>query len=155
MALPVDPARNQWYVAAYGREVGRDLLGRTACGEPIVLYRTGTPEVASTPISTEVDEDNGVVRVSRRMTDAQCPPFYARSTGITGRIDRRQDIEYHPPCLYLLHARIAPTGVQPGPDGDDSQALHVAARTSRGPRRDRPDRPGGRRCAGPAGAGVR
>ena len=37
--------RNQWYVAAYGREVGRELLGRTICGEPIVFYRTEDGEV--------------------------------------------------------------------------------------------------------------
>ena len=85
----------------------------------------GTPEVAATPITTEVDEDRAVVYVSRRMKDAECPPFYARSTGIDGRIDRWQDIEYRPPCLYLLHSRIAPTGVEPGPDGDDSSAFHV------------------------------
>ncbi|TNY36018.1 aromatic ring-hydroxylating dioxygenase subunit alpha [Thermomonospora catenispora] len=85
----------------------------------------GTPEVAETPITTEVDEDAGIVYVSRRMKDAECPPFYAKSTGITGRIDRWQDIEYHPPCLYLLHSRIAPTGVEPGPDGDDPAACHA------------------------------
>ncbi|MBC6462346.1 aromatic ring-hydroxylating dioxygenase subunit alpha [Actinomadura sp. HBU206391] len=249
-------ARNQWYVAAYGREVGRELLARTICGEPIVFYRTedgrpvaladrcvhrrfplsksnldgdrivcgyhgftydtggtcvsvpgqkriprtarvpsypvveqdsfvwvwigeadradateiprapwldqegwtaidgmeylparygllvdnlldlshetylhagyiGTPEVAETPITTEVDDDASVVHVSRRMSDVECPPFYARSTGIEGRIDRWQDIEYHPPCLYLLHSRVAPTGVAPGADGDDSGAFHV------------------------------
>ncbi|GAB7188288.1 chlorophyllide a oxygenase/letal leaf spot protein [Kitasatospora sp. Ki12] len=235
-------ARNQWYVAAYGSEIGRELLGRTILGEPIVLYRTeadgrvvaladrcvhrryplsasrldgdrivcgyhgftydtagacvsvpgqrriprtarvaaypaveldsfvwvwigdpatadeklipraphladpdlvtvrgmepidgdygllvdnlmdlshetylhggyiGTPEVAETPITTEVDEDAGIVRVSRHMTDAECPPFYARSTGIEGRITRLQDIEYVAPCLYLLHSRIMPAG---------------------------------------------
>ncbi|MFC9973260.1 Rieske 2Fe-2S domain-containing protein [Spirillospora sp. NPDC127200] len=248
-------ARNQWYVAAYGSEVGEELLGRTICGEPIVLYRAsdgrvvaladrcvhrryplseshrdgdrivcgyhgftydttgacvavpgqsrvprtarvpayqaveldsfvwvwigdgegdpgaiprapwldspewttvrgmeplaaryellvdnlldlshetylhggyiGTPEVAETPITTEVDEEAGIVYVSRRMKDVECPPFYARSTGIEGRIDRWQDIEYHAPCLYLLHSRIAPTGVAPGPDGDDSGAAHA------------------------------
>ncbi|GII25730.1 aromatic ring-hydroxylating dioxygenase subunit alpha [Planosporangium mesophilum] len=85
----------------------------------------GTPEVAETPITTEVDEEAGIVRVSRRMKDAECPPFYAKSTGITGRIDRWQDIEYYPPCLYTLHSRIAPTGVEPGPDGDDSRAAHA------------------------------
>jgi vanillate O-demethylase monooxygenase subunit len=85
----------------------------------------GTPEVAATPITTEVDEDNGIVHVSRRMKDAECPSFYANSTGIEGRIDRWQDIEYRPPCLYLLHSRIAPTGVAPGPDGEDSAAFHV------------------------------
>jgi len=53
------------------------------------------------------------------MDDAACPPFYAKSTGISGRIVRWQDIEYHPPCLYLLHSRVAPVGVLPGPDGSD------------------------------------
>jgi vanillate O-demethylase monooxygenase subunit len=85
----------------------------------------GTPEVAETPITTEVDEDNRIVHVRRRMKDVECPPFYAKSTGIEGRIDRWQDIEYHPPCLYLLHSRIAPTGVEPGADGDDSGAFHA------------------------------
>ncbi|MEV0093983.1 aromatic ring-hydroxylating dioxygenase subunit alpha [Streptomyces sp. NPDC050738] len=252
-------ARNQWYVAAYGAEIGRELFGRTVCGEPILLWRTeagevtamagrcvhrrfplsekpsrldgdrvvcgyhgftygadgvcvsvpgqqrvprtarlasyavkeqdsfvwvwigdreaadesriprapwlnspaytvvcgmeplaarygllvdnlldlshetylhggyiGTPEVAETPIATEVDEGAGIVRVSRHMDDAACPPFYSESTGIDGRISRRQDIEYHAPCLYLLHSRIAPTGT-PGPDADgtDPHAFHV------------------------------
>ena len=85
----------------------------------------GTPEVAETPITTEVDEDAGIVHVRRRMKDVECPPFYAKSTGISGRIDRWQDIEYHPPGLYLLHSRIAPTGVEPGSDGDDSAACHA------------------------------
>ena len=85
----------------------------------------GTPEVAETPITTEVDEDNRVIYVSRHMADAACPPFYAESTGIQGRITRWQDIEYHPPCLYLLHSRIAPVGVEPPQDGPDDQAFHV------------------------------
>lgn len=246
--------RNQWYVAAYGHEIGRSLFGRTILGEPIVFYRTesgdvvaladrcvhrryplsesrldgdtivcgyhgftydragscvfvpgqqriprtarvpaypvveqdsfvwvwigspepasapprapwladpgyttvcgmeplaaryellvdnlldlshetylhggyiGTPEVADTPITTEVDEDRGVIYVSRHMDDAACPPFYAKSTGIDGRITRWQDIEYHPPCLYLLHSRIAPAGVLPRDDGSDPDGFHV------------------------------
>ncbi|AXB42429.1 aromatic ring-hydroxylating dioxygenase subunit alpha [Amycolatopsis albispora] len=249
-------ARNQWYVAAYSAEVGRELLGRTICDEPIVFYRTesgeavaladrcvhrryplsesrldgdtivcgyhgftydksgtcvfvpgqkrvprtarvpgyplveqdsfvwvwigdreladpariprapwfadpayttvrgleplaaryellvdnlmdlshetylhggyiGTPEVANTPITTEVDEENEVIYVSRHMDDAECPSFYAESTGLRGRITRWQDIEYHPPCLYLLHSRIAPVGSVPEPDGSDPDAFHV------------------------------
>ncbi|MEV0391252.1 aromatic ring-hydroxylating dioxygenase subunit alpha [Nonomuraea sp. NPDC050643] len=85
----------------------------------------GTPEVAATPITTEVDEEAGVVYVSRRMDDAECPPFYAKSTGLSGRIMRWQDIEYTPPCLYKLHSRIAPPGVRPGADGSDPDAFHV------------------------------
>ncbi|MDT7788099.1 MAG: hypothetical protein QOF58_6518 [Pseudonocardiales bacterium] len=85
----------------------------------------GTPEVAATPITTEVDEDAGIVYVSRHMDDAECPPFYAKSTGLQGRIARWQDIEYTPPCLYKLHARIAPVGSVPDPDGTDPDAFHV------------------------------
>jgi phenylpropionate dioxygenase-like ring-hydroxylating dioxygenase large terminal subunit len=85
----------------------------------------GTPEVAETPISTEVDDDAGIVYVSRHMDDAECPPFYAKSTGLTGRITRWQDIEYTPPCLYKLHSRIAPVGSRPNPDGTDPDAFHV------------------------------
>ncbi|SFA97617.1 vanillate O-demethylase monooxygenase subunit [Amycolatopsis marina] len=249
-------ARNQWYVAAYGREIGRELFARTILGEPIVFYRTetgepvaladrcvhrrfplsesnldgdrivcgyhgftydttgtcvavpgqnrvprtarvpsypvieqdsfvwvwigdparadtariprapwladsgyatvsgmeplaaryellvdnlmdlshetylhggyiGTPEVASTPITTEVDEEREIIYVSRHMDDAECPAFYSKSTGLEGRITRWQDIEYHPPCLYLLHSRIAPVGVLPREDGSDPDAFHV------------------------------
>lgn len=249
-------ARNQWYVAAYAREVGRDLLARTVLGEPLALYRTeageaviladrcvhrrfpltesrlegdtvvcgyhgftydstgacvfvpgqtriprtakvasypvveqdsfvwvwigeadraqttpvprapwlddpayttvsgmeplaaragllvdnlmdlshetylhggyiGTPEVANTPVTTEVDDQRGVVYVSRHMEDAECPPFYSESTGLQGRITRWQDIEYHPPCLYLLHSRVAPAGVLPPAEGPDDAAFHV------------------------------
>lgn len=32
-------ARNQWYVAAWTDEVGRQPLGRMICGEPVVMYR--------------------------------------------------------------------------------------------------------------------
>jgi hypothetical protein len=32
--------RNQWYVAAYGRELGRELLSGTICGESILFWRT-------------------------------------------------------------------------------------------------------------------
>jgi phenylpropionate dioxygenase-like ring-hydroxylating dioxygenase large terminal subunit len=85
----------------------------------------GTPEVADTPITTEVDEEAGIVYVSRHMDDAACPPFYARSTGIEGRIVRWQDIEFTPPCLYKLHSRVAPVGVLPEADGTDPRGFHV------------------------------
>jgi vanillate O-demethylase monooxygenase subunit len=87
----------------------------------------GTPDVAETPTTTRVDEDANVVWVSRHMNDVLCPPSYRPSMaakGITGNIDRWQDIEYHAPGLYLLHSRIAAPGVAPGQDGDDSLAAH-------------------------------
>jgi vanillate O-demethylase monooxygenase subunit len=85
----------------------------------------GTPEVAATPIETSVEADGRVVRVSRHMAGAECPPFYERSTGLTSPIDRWQDIEYTPPGFYVLHSRIAPAGVGPGPDGSDPDAAHA------------------------------
>ncbi|GAB3292131.1 aromatic ring-hydroxylating dioxygenase subunit alpha [Parasphingorhabdus pacifica] len=85
----------------------------------------GTPEVAATPITTEVDDEVGIVYVSRHMNDTECPPFYAKSTGLQGRIARWQDIEYTPPCLYKLHSRIAPVGSVPNSDGSDPDAFHV------------------------------
>ncbi|MGH9068502.1 MAG: Rieske 2Fe-2S domain-containing protein [Acidimicrobiales bacterium] len=85
----------------------------------------GTPEVAETPIETSVDEAAAVVRVDRHIADAACPAFYSRSTGIEGRIDRWQDIEYFAPGYYLLHSRIAPVGVAPEPDGSDPRGFHM------------------------------
>src|SRR5687768_70887 len=42
---PTKFVRDQWYVAAYGREIGRDLFGRMICGEPILFWRTGAGAV--------------------------------------------------------------------------------------------------------------
>jgi len=85
----------------------------------------GTPEVAETPIETEVDEGHKVVRVNRHMQGAQCPAFYARSTGLTSPVDRWQDIEYFPPGFYVLHSRLAPAGSTPRPDGSDPEGFHM------------------------------
>lgn len=83
----------------------------------------GTPEVAEMPIDVEVDDDAGVVRVTRHMVNVKSAPATARIHG-EGNIDRWQDIEYFPPGYYLLHTRFALTGVQPGPDGRDDEAMH-------------------------------
>lgn len=86
----------------------------------------GTPDVAETPTTTTVDDDENIVYVSRHMNDVVCPPSYyrsARAKGIEGNIDRWQDIEFHAPGLYLLHSRIAAAGAPPQGD-DDSAAAH-------------------------------
>jgi len=85
----------------------------------------GTPEVAETPTTTEVDEAASVVKVSRHMESVECPPFYSESTGLQTPIDRWQDIEYHAPGFYLLHVRVASAGVEPNADGTDPDAAHV------------------------------
>lgn len=85
----------------------------------------GTPEVASTPLEVEVDDEAGVVRVFRHMNAVECPPFYSRTTGLEGKVDRWQDIDYTPPGYYLLHSRIAPVGQPPLPDGSDEHGFHM------------------------------
>jgi phenylpropionate dioxygenase-like ring-hydroxylating dioxygenase large terminal subunit len=40
-------ARNQWYVAAYSRDIGRELFSRTICDEPILFWRTESGAVAA------------------------------------------------------------------------------------------------------------
>ena len=40
-------AHDQWYVAAFGSEIGAGLFARTVLGEPIVFYRTGSGAVAA------------------------------------------------------------------------------------------------------------
>jgi vanillate O-demethylase monooxygenase subunit len=85
----------------------------------------GTPEVAESPITTTVDDDRPVVRVSRRMESVECPNFYSESTGLRSPIDRWQDIEYHPPGYYLLHVRVAPVGSKPDGERDHPQAAHM------------------------------
>jgi vanillate O-demethylase monooxygenase subunit len=83
----------------------------------------GTPEVADTPITTEVD--GAVVRVSRRMEAVECPPFYRESTGLETPIDRWQDLEYHAPGFYLLHVRVAPHGQDPADDESTGRSAYL------------------------------
>lgn len=80
----------------------------------------GSPEVAATPI--ESGAGAGIVTTTRRMFGVECPPFYRNSTGITGPIDRSQEIAFYPPGFWALSVRVAPAG-DPGP-GFRSKVLH-------------------------------
>ena len=77
------------------------------------------PRRRSPPRSTRTP---GIVYVSRHMDDAECPPFYAGSTGIEGRITRWQDIEYH--------------AAVPVPAAQPDRAGRGAARARTAPTRD-------------------
>ena len=81
----------------------------------------GTPEVAATPITVQIDRERSVVEVNRRMAGAECPAFYSHATGLSSPVDRWQDIEFYAPSFYVLHVRIAPAGL---PEGDNG-AFHV------------------------------
>jgi len=68
----------------------------------------GTPEVAETPI--DVQREGDVLWVKRTMNNVECPPNYAKSTGLSSPIDRTQDIQFFAPGFYVLHVRIAQAG---------------------------------------------
>ncbi len=85
----------------------------------------GTPEVAATPVHTRIDRENSSVLLSRHMEGVECPPFYARTTGLASPIDRWQDIEYFAPSYYQLNVRIAPAGRPPDVSGADPDAFHL------------------------------
>jgi phenylpropionate dioxygenase-like ring-hydroxylating dioxygenase large terminal subunit len=74
----------------------------------------GGAAVADTPI--EVSTCGDTVSFRRRMVGIEAPPFYRRSMGLTGPVDRWQDGDFHPPGIFVLHIRLAPTGA-PEPEG--------------------------------------
>jgi vanillate O-demethylase monooxygenase subunit len=68
----------------------------------------GSPEVAETPI--EVERDGDVLWVRRKMYGVECPPNYAKSSGLSTPIDRSQEIQFFAPGFYVLHVRVAAAG---------------------------------------------
>jgi vanillate O-demethylase monooxygenase subunit len=59
-----------------------------------------------------------VVRVHRDMFNIEAPPFYKRTTGFTGRINRWHTDNYTPPGLHVIE-----NGSTPADAPDNSQAL--------------------------------
>lgn len=68
----------------------------------------GSPEVAETPI--EVERDGDELWVRRKMHGVECPPNYAKSSGLSSPIDRSQEIQFFAPGFYVLHVRVAKAG---------------------------------------------
>lgn len=74
----------------------------------------GTEKIAEAPVTAEFADT--VVRVARPMFDIDCPPFFTKTMGITGRIDRGQVAEYFAPGFHITHVSAKPAG-----DPDDSR----------------------------------
>lgn len=112
--IPATPWIAEWHaVTGYARIGARVVLlvdNLMDLSHETYLHpsQIGTPEVAETPIATSRDGD--VVRVTRQMPGVECPPFYQAAAGITGRIDRSQEIAFHAPAFWALSVRIAPAG---------------------------------------------
>lgn len=70
----------------------------------------GNAAVAGTPI--EVTTSGDAVFFQRRMIGIEAPPFYRKSMGLTGPVDRWQDGDFLPPGIFVLHIRLAPTGTE-------------------------------------------
>lgn len=80
----------------------------------------GTEKIAESPVTTEF-EDN-VVRVARPMNGIDCPPFFTKTMGLSGLIDRGQVAEYFAPAFHITHVSAKPSG-----DPDDSRKCEQKA----------------------------
>ena len=62
--------------------------------------------------------DGSTVRVHRDMLNIEAPPFYQRTTGFTGRIDRWHTNNFTPPGFHVIENGSMPAGTR-----DKAQAL--------------------------------
>lgn len=85
----------------------------------------GSPEVAETPITTDLDKEAGVVRVSRKMEGVQCPAFFERFTGLRSPIDRGQELEYFAPGFYIVHVTLSPAAAARTEPTDERYRIRV------------------------------
>jgi len=114
VTIPEHPWITQWWSAVgYERIAARaslliDNLLDLSHESYLHARGIGTAEVAETPI--EVERRDDVLHVNRRMYGVACPPAFQASTGLPGPIDRFQEIAFHPPGFYVLHARVAAAG---------------------------------------------
>ena len=75
----------------------------------------GTAESARAPIT--VDVDGRVLRVHRPMPDVECPPFFSKVMGISGRIARGSVAEFVAPSYHVSHVEARPLE----PDGSPTR----------------------------------
>ncbi len=76
----------------------------------------GNEAVAEAPFTVSLVGDS--VRMHRDMYDMEAPPFYKRTTGFTGRIDRWHTNTFTPPGLHIIENGSMPAGAK-----DKSKAL--------------------------------
>jgi vanillate O-demethylase monooxygenase subunit len=76
----------------------------------------GNESVAESP--AVVTLQGNVLRVHRDMIDIEAPPFYRRTTGFTGRINRWHTNNFTPPGFHIIENGSMPAGAP-----DKSQAL--------------------------------
>ncbi len=76
----------------------------------------GNDAVADSPVTVKRDGD--VVRVHRDMLNIEAPPFYKKTTGFTGRIDRWHTTNFFAPGFHIIE-----NGSMPAGSPDRSKAL--------------------------------
>ncbi len=77
----------------------------------------GNESVAESPASRDARKAT-CVRVHRDMLNIEAPPFYKRTTGFTGRINRWHTNTFTPPGFHVIENGSMPAGAR-----DKSQAL--------------------------------
>jgi vanillate O-demethylase monooxygenase subunit len=119
--------RDQWYVAAFGHELGRDLLGRTILGEPIVFYRSESGEPVALadrcvhrrfPLSeSRLDGDRIVCGYHGFEYDAdgRCVRVPSQPNVPHGVCVRRFSVHEDPPFVWIWLGDAGAAGLRPPP----------------------------------------
>jgi vanillate O-demethylase monooxygenase subunit len=76
----------------------------------------GNESVAESPVTVSLEGD--VLRTHRDMLNIEAPPFYRKTTGFTGRINRWHTNNYTPPGFHIIE-----NGSMPAETRDRSNAL--------------------------------
>jgi phenylpropionate dioxygenase-like ring-hydroxylating dioxygenase large terminal subunit len=68
----------------------------------------GSEAIAELPVTTEFGDT--WVRATREMNDVDCPPFFTKVMGVSGRIDRGQVAAFTAPSFHVTHVSAKPAG---------------------------------------------
>jgi vanillate monooxygenase len=83
----------------------------------------GNEAVAEAPVSVSLN--GNVVRTHREMFDIEAPPFYKRTTGFTGRIDRWHTNNFTPPGFHVIENGSRPAGATDREDALERKVLNL------------------------------
>jgi phenylpropionate dioxygenase-like ring-hydroxylating dioxygenase large terminal subunit len=83
----------------------------------------GNEAVAEAPCAVSLQGD--MVRTHREMFDIEAPPFYRRTTGFTGRINRWHTNHFTPPGFHIIENGSTPVGANDKSDALERKVLNL------------------------------
>jgi phenylpropionate dioxygenase-like ring-hydroxylating dioxygenase large terminal subunit len=83
----------------------------------------GNEAVAEAPCAVSLH--GNMVRTHREMFDIEAPPFYRRTTGFTGRINRWHTNHFTPPGFHIIENGSTPAGANDKSDALERKVLNL------------------------------